>query len=471
MKPICFVCLFVALQISAFAAKDLTAYHIGDVPAEDISAPAALDVTSSNSTIASRPAETPGTPVVFRVYSTTNILTKEFLAAFARARSNFLAAIQDAFHQATLDEKSIASPDFGYLITAFNVENKNFPVTDELAADWARGGSGQATQNTLLDSLLKMERLYARPDELPKNFAIGQILRLVPASTPDEKLSLDDAEHGELVAESNVSTISNVRVVFCRGFSADEKPLSHAVSGLLKPNCIPDVELTQLARDHTAGQTGVIEHYKAGQLIVQRGAIINAQTKSALDELQKRSAFALPVNNSTRLLLENTTVTASETANPEKKPVKILNPDAWLIAAILVVSVAVPLMLARRRKTSPSPIRAIKFSPQTPVLLQPELAPIVQAVKDTFVRELALQRRELILAQQQAAAEIVELIRRLDKLQVPMQERLKAYEFEIQRLEKELAERTEENRELIKYRIELTRQQLEVERSSALFTN
>ena len=90
----------------------------------------------------------------------------------------------------------------------------------------------------------------------------------------------------------------------------------------------------------------------------------------------------------------------------------------------------------------------------------------MQAVKETFVQELALQRRELILAQQQAAAEIVELIRRLDKLQVPMQERLKAYELEIQRLEKELAERTEENRELLKMRIEMTRQQLKIERTA-----
>jgi hypothetical protein len=56
-------------------------------------------------------------------------------------------------------------------------------------------------------------------------------------------------------------------------------------------------------------------------------------------------------------------------------------------------------------------------------------------------------------------------VRRLDELQMTMQERAHAYELQIQKLEMELAARTEENHELLKLKIEMIRQQLEVERT------
>jgi hypothetical protein len=92
------------------------------------------------------------------------------------------------------------------------------------------------------------------------------------------------------------------------------------------------------------------------------------------------------------------------------------------------------------------------------------LAPhLAQALKEALVQELAVQRRELLQAQQIAAAEIAQLAHHLDELRVPIQERLRSYEMRIQELEKELAARNEENRELLKLKIEMLRRQLEVE--------
>ena len=68
-------------------------------------------------------------------------------------------------------------------------------------------------------------------------------------------------------------------------------------------------------------------------------------------------------------------------------------------------------------------------------------------------------------AQQAAALEISDLVRRLDELKVPMQERLLSYQARIRELEKDLAERNEENRELLKLKIEMIRSQLEAERA------
>jgi len=94
---------------------------------------------------------------------------------------------------------------------------------------------------------------------------------------------------------------------------------------------------------------------------------------------------------------------------------------------------------------------------------------LVEALKDAVVQELASQRRELLAGQQQAAAELTELARRLEAVQTPMLERLRAYEQRIRELEKDLAEQSKENRELLQLKIEMTRRQLESERSRIRF--
>ena len=103
---------------------------------------------------------------------------------------------------------------------------------------------------------------------------------------------------------------------------------------------------------------------------------------------------------------------------------------------------------------------------QARAVVDASLAPqLAQALKEALVQELAVQRRELLQAQQIAAAEIAQLTHHLDELRAPIQERLRSYEMRIQELEKELAARNEENRELLKLKIEIMRHQLEVERT------
>jgi hypothetical protein len=102
--------------------------------------------------------------------------------------------------------------------------------------------------------------------------------------------------------------------------------------------------------------------------------------------------------------------------------------------------------------------------------LQTTLEPhLTEALKSAVVQELAAQRRQLLAAQQEASAEIAALIRRLEQAHAPMIERLRAYEDRLQELQKELAEQTEQNRELLKLKIEMTRRQLENERSRINF--
>jgi hypothetical protein len=116
-----------------------------------------------------------------------------------------------------------------------------------------------------------------------------------------------------------------------------------------------------------------------------------------------------------------------------------------------------------RSKTQPLP------PPSVNALLakaQSSLAPhLVDALKDAVVQELAAQRRELLAAQQTASAELAILVQRLEAAQTPLIERLRAYEGRIAELERDLADQSKENRELLKLKIELLKEQLQSEKS------
>jgi hypothetical protein len=113
-----------------------------------------------------------------------------------------------------------------------------------------------------------------------------------------------------------------------------------------------------------------------------------------------------------------------------------------------------------RQRALMAELRAEQAQAAVGASLAPHLA---QALKEALVQELAVQRRELLQAQQIAAAELAQLTHHLDELRAPIQERLRSYETRIQELEKELAARNEENRELLKLKIEMLRRQLEIE--------
>ena len=110
------ICVLMLLCVPVLHAKDPAAYRVGDVSKENIVTPVTLDEIDTVATAALKSSEAMKTPAIFRVCSdVTNALANEFLAEFAGAQSNFIAAVQDTFHQATLDDATIASPDFGYL--------------------------------------------------------------------------------------------------------------------------------------------------------------------------------------------------------------------------------------------------------------------------------------------------------------------------------------------------------------------
>ena len=81
-----------------------------------------------------------------------------------------------------------------------------------------------------------------------------------------------------------------------------------------------------------------------------------------------------------------------------------------------------------------------------------------------MVQGLYEQRNALLDTQRMAQQALVELEQRLAALQLPQQERIRAYERRIAELEKELETRGEEVRELTQATLLLVRRKLEEER-------
>ncbi len=350
-----------------------------------------------------------------------------------------------------------------------------------------------------------------RPDGA-LTFVLGDTVQLAPVGNGGGRPSLDEASHGAIITSASIITLSQARAQLESQFSQPDQPFARALADLLRADCAPDANLTRAARDMAIAGLVVDNHFDAGQVIVRRGETINAKAKAALDELNEK---LMPGELSQQIAAERAreqreedqaqkaqeqaelarqqqqeaqqerdlakTDAQNERAQATAMREQALNAqllerqtrirNEWLAGICGLVSTMALLILwlsLRQRPKAPVPISApaaVMRAEQKQTIVPAEFAPqLAQAVKEALVQELAAQRREMLSVQQTATSEIGELVRRLDQLQIPLQERLRTYEAQIQQLEKDLAARTEENRELLKMKIEMMRKRLEAER-------
>ena len=489
MKPL--LCLFISILIGFCApleAKDIVEYQVGDVADADVITPVALDIVDAAATAALQAAQAQQYPFIFRGYpGVTNEMTRGFLAAFTQAHDRFQLELTNEFHTQTLDAAMIDSANFGNLVTAFGVENKNFPITEELAAEWARGNDGRDIREKMVRTLLWVEGNRICPDVMPADMLIGKMIRVVPVTDLNEKLPLGTVQRGELAPASILMTVSNVQVIFRREFAPEQQLFARAGAAFIKPNCFPDAPFTRLTRGTAVCQLVVSDHFDAGDTIVRHGGIIDAKIKADLLALNDKlkppppATTAPPVtavNSRPQLPPPSTHTVTATTMQTLTSPAQTTAPASHLRHERLILALAafsgVAFLIAgwqlwkeRNRSRAAAPIAQIPlpFVEASRSDLTPQ---VTQAVREAVQQELTLQRRELLMAQQAATNEIASLVHRLDELQVPMQERLHTYETRIQALEKEIALRNEENRQLLKMKIEMISRQLETERAATL---
>ena len=106
--------------------------------------------------------------------------------------------------------------------------------------------------------------------------------------------------------------------------------------------------------------------------------------------------------------------------------------------------------------------RAEKATALLRARLMPQMA---RWMMGELIQRLLAHRSDLVHSQQRAEEDVAELEKRLEKIHAPLAERLAAYEKRIADLERELAAKGEENKELIEAKIESARKKLATERA------
>lgn len=475
----------VPLLVLNLPARNLADYQIGDKAEEDIVATTKLSFVDADATEAMKLRDAQRVPVVIRYYTNAaDNLEAQFQEIFSRTQVNFLKAVDDSFGHPTLSAQELGSPKFQSLVASFQKENQLFPLSANRAALWASGDPDQAYESSLAATLRQAMTPIIRPDPLPDGIKLNTTVRLVPLGDPNVKLTSESAQRlGTGFPKTNMVTIAQVRKDFDSIFDQDERDVGRYLATLLKPNCVVDVDVTQEMRARRVESEWAVVNFEPGEIIAHHGQVIDRKIKAALDQLKDKVVVGqlqdlqvkqqAAVGQLQQLVADDKAKTAQSQAHIR-----------WLIgglAAIVMVMALAIWQLARRKQTVsllPVPLTggAVEQWQQRALLAEQQNEKLQSAARagmfahlshwlsHTFTRRLVSDRRLLLDTQSKAMAEMVELEARLEKVQAPLQERLAAYERRIAELEKELAVRGEENRELLKAKIEMMRRQLEAQR-------
>jgi hypothetical protein len=464
------------------AAKDLADYRIGDRVEEDIITPVELKVVDVEATTALKEKEASRVLVILR--HDPSVLTDvegNLRDAFNTTRSNFMRSVESQFKNRKLDEAALASSEFEIVRTTFQRTNKSFPVSTNLAAVWASGDTGRVEQAVVIDRLREIMRQPIRDPKAPARIKVTTRARLVSVTDRDEELTPDAVtKRGKTVQRTNAIALDRARRDLLAMFPPEEAATGKFVASLLQPNSRLEEELTEKMRGERTEALWVLDEYRANEVVARNGQIVDAKILGALRAVQEKLAEAR--------LKETMALAATRTRETRAAREQI----KWLALGAGVVTLGLGLVTwqwwRRRREASLLPVLAgdgslTAASPEAAAwqhrALEAErrveqaheairagvLTQVTEVLKENLVHNLITQRKELIEAQQAAALELEALEKRLDEIHAPLQERLRAYEARIAELEKALAAKDEQNRELIKAKIALVRQQLEAERA------
>jgi 7TM-HD extracellular len=498
-----------AFSLSAQPAPKLTAYQIGDRATQDVVAPMPLVVVDHAATEALRDQAAQQIPVFFRFYP----------AKADEAVSEFTTAINNtryAFLQARLADKTAGAeangPLSGPAVAAFRAQNNAFPADDKWLTLWA-ANQGDDQQAALAAKLRDTMSRHIHADSLPAALKLNGRARLLNITDPTEPVKLDAAELRavEISTRTDLVALERARNDLTGSFPAQELAIAKFVAGFVRENAEPDMALTRASRDRQTAALLSADSYDAGEIIVKRGQIITAKTKTALDQLNdKLQAQARETQLQQQAALSQTrAMVAGERSR-------------WLFGSLLVVVViggAAIWWQIRRARAAGSLLparllgaeddgvviscptcaehivvpmgmesgselpscdhanheewrrRAIaaeqRAQQATAIVRAGMLSHLARYLSTELVKKLIAQRSDLIDGQQQAAERVEALAGRLENLEMPVRESEQFYQQRIAELEKQLAESNELNRSLIKSKIAAARRQLDEAKTKA----
>ncbi len=472
-----FTALFFPVMSVSAAQPD---YKLGDVATEDVITPVQLLVVNPEATEALKQKVAQQIPTLMRrVVSTGGEAEAELRASVVAARANFIAALQRALDGRQPTAADADSP--AYAATLRDVVRdgpKNLPFA-RLAPLWVRGAPDDAVVNSLVQPLRDAMAQPIVSDKMESPLPANQPVRLFQVNRLGDSPTMQELETaGTTISAGKVISLARARRLVETYFPSGQEELGRFAASFVRSNAFPAPDLTEILRAKRLDGVTVNDTYEAAQVIVRKGQSIDRKALSALAAMREKSLIGTLQNK-----LEQEQSVAGQITRQTK----------WLIAGLGVVGVALMLIFSRLRNRPSYEVVRMQTNPPLPGVEQQALpgaagdddhwrsramAAEVKAqraqeairtgalgwMKEKVFQTMFHQRAELLSAQQRAEAEMRELEQRLEQLHTPLQERIAAYEKRIEELEQDLAAKGEENRELIGARINVAKQQLNLER-------
>lgn len=469
----CVAALFVVLSVARAAVPD---YKLGDVAEADVITPVPLLVLNPEATeiLKQKVAE----QVNLIVLQSTGV-TAEVEAALREK----VAAARIIFMTALRREDLDAPPYTRVIQEVIRKAPKDLPF-DQFAPVWVRGQSDEPVIERLLQAV---RDVMAQPIVKTKNdtpLATVHPVRVVPVKSLTPPPSVSEVENaGQVLPSARVITLWRARQLVEATFPSQEAAMGRFAASFVQANATHDLKLTELIRAQRMEGVAQNDRYEAAQVIVQKGQTIDRRALSVLAAMREKSLIG-----TLQVKLEQEQTVAGQIKQQTK----------WIAASLAGLGLILIGVLWRLRARPAATLSPVLINPglegRDPQALPPgseadawrnrALAAEVQAeranqairsgfmgwMREKLVQSLFHQRKELLSAQQKAEIEIRELEHRLEELHAPLQERISAYEQRIEELEKDLAAKGEENRELIGARINVARQHLKVERERGGFS-
>ncbi|MBL9189641.1 MAG: hypothetical protein JNK23_19325 [Opitutaceae bacterium] len=463
----------VLLACSAFAA--VPDYKLGDVAAEDVITPVPLLVVNPEATEALRQKVAQQVHLIVRhVPSTTAEAEADLRDKIVKARADFIVALETALGGRRLTEADVQTAAYERTLRAARQKARDLPF-EKFAPLWVRGEGDEPLVAAMVQAVreVMVQPIVATKDT--NVFPSGQSVRLLPLKGFAEAPAARELESGgTLMPSSRVLSVWRARRVAETSFPVGQEAIGKYAATFVRPNAVADPELTEVARAQRMDGVTVNDTYETGQVVVRKGQTIDRKALAALAAVREKSLIGtlqtkLEEGQSFAGLIMNQT---KWTTAGLGLVVLVLCLILWRLrakpsTALVLASSSTPEETAGTRAAGGDPVwreRALAAEGKAERAQQAIRSGVMGWMREKVVRSLSTQRADLLSAQQKAEVEIRELEQRLEQLHTPLQQRISAYEARIVELEKDLAAKGEENRELIGARISVARQQLMVER-------
>ena len=448
-------------------------YQLGDVAREDIVAPVAFRVVNAEATAALR--ERVAREVLFVLRHTPQAgaeAERELRSRMETARTRFRDLLTAALGGRTPRAADAGTMPYARVLSQLaREEGRGLPL-DALGPRWI---SGEPDATLLTEWLRPLREVMAQPilaSRVDDGLPAGQAVRLVAVRSLEQAPSAAELDQaGPPVAASSLLSVPRARRLIESHFPADQIEVGRFIASYVRLNAVPDKEATESLRARRIEGVTANDSFAAGQVVVRRGQRIDRAALAALAAMREKSVIG---TLQTRLAAEQSVAG------------RISQQTFWIAGGLAGVGLILAAILWRLRARPSTALvttdgaglaggdgiwrdRALIAEGKAERAQQAIRSGVMGWMRERILQNLFRQRERMLTAQEKAEQEMRELGQRLGQLQAPLQDRIRAYERRIEELERELADKGEENRQLIGARIDVARQQLRMERERGGF--